>query len=127
MIPIKQVTELPRLDWTDQALFEMAQAGVDVIARSQFMVQLGNACVAGLIYLSYTSPPWFWFALAKGVTIRDLIDFRGASQRIPWGAHTAVREDYTEGRRFAEFYHFVPTGEGFVSNEINYLLYRKEG
>ena len=127
MIPIKEIRELPELDWSDQALIEIGNAGADVLAKSQLILQLGNVCIAGLIYGSFTSPPWFWFALARNVGIRDLIDFRGASQRIPWGARTAIREDYEAAHRFARFYHFVPINEIVEYLGVPYVLYRKEG
>jgi hypothetical protein len=71
------------------------------------------------------SPPWFWFALAKGVTIRDLIDFRAKREEIPAGALTAVREEWPNAVRFAEFYGFVYTGEDRTIGSKTYRIYRR--
>lgn len=126
MIPIKEVRDLPELDWTDHAVLEMMQDGLDLLNFTNVMFQVGDACICGLIYNTFTSPPWFWFALAKGTKIRDLIDFRAASEKIPWGALTAVQDNYRIGKRFAEFYGFVPLNEKVVHGDRVYHIYRKE-
>src|ERR1044072_1341899 len=70
------IERLPDLDWNEIARQEIVVTGADLVAKSDFAFQIGRVAIAGLIYHNYISPPWFWFALAKGVTIRDLIDFR---------------------------------------------------
>lgn len=122
MSPIKG---LPELDWSEIARQEIIVTGADLIAKSDFAYQIGRVAIAGLIYHNYTSPPWFWFALAKGVRIRDLIDFRAFREQIPQGSLTAVNEEWPNAVRFAEFYGFEDTGEERLYGNKPYKIYRR--
>lgn len=122
-IPIKK---LPELDWTDNSSFEIAEAGGDyLVQQSDCAYMVNNVLVAGLVYRSFTSPPWFWFALAKGITFRDLIDFRRLKDYIPLGALTAVAVDFQLAHRFAKFYGFEDTGEPHSFHGRDYTIYRR--
>lgn len=118
MTPINQ---LPSFDWNDQAKEEILREGQDLINRSHFSWAVGDVVICGLIYSTYTSPPWFWFAMSKGVTLRDLIDFRRLARLIPRGTMTAVAETFREGIRFAEFYGFTETDH----TVDGYKIYRR--
>jgi hypothetical protein len=122
MNPIKK---LPDLDWDDIAKREIIVTGENLVEQSDYAYQIGRVAIAGLIYYSYTSAPWFWFALAKGVTIRDLIDFRRLQEEIPIGSMTAVRTDRVEALRFARFYGFEETGELRTLGNTTYKLFRR--
>lgn len=122
MNPIKG---LPDLDWNEIARQEIIVTGADLVARSDYAFQIGRVAIAGLIYHSYVSPPWFWFALAKGVTIRDLIDFRAFREEIPQGALTAVCEEWPNAVRFAEFYGFENTGDERLYGDKTYKIFRR--
>lgn len=122
MTPIKG---LPNLDWNEIARQEIIDTGADIIAKSDFAFQIGRVAIAGLIYHSYMAPPWFWFALAKGVTIRDLIDFRALREEIPQGSLTAICEAWPNAIRFAKFYGFEDTGETRLYGDKLYKIYRR--
>lgn len=122
MNPIKG---LPDLDWNEVAWQEIIVTGTDLVARSDFAYQIGRVAIAGLIYHSYVAPPWFWFALAKGVTLRDLIDFRALREQIPCGSLTAINEEWPNAVRFAEFYGFEDTGEKCLYGYKSYRIYRR--
>lgn len=119
------IERLPDLDWNEIARQEIVVTGANLIAQSDFAYQIGRVAIAGLIYYSYMSPPWFWFALAKGVTMRDLIDFRAMREQIPQGALTAVCETWPNAIRFAEFYGFEDTGETRLYGDKVYRIYRR--
>jgi len=120
------ISKLPSLDWTERAEKQILLTGGDeLIAASQVAYRLGNAGVIGLIYTSYFSPPWLWFALAKTTRIRDLIDFRRTQDRIPRGTLTAVDEDDATAYRFATFYGFEQTGQTVDHEGILMLIMRK--
>lgn len=119
------IDSLPNLDWNEIARREIIITGANLIAQSDFAFQIGRVAIAGLIYHNYLSPPWFWFALAKGVTMRDLIDFRKLRDEIPQGAMTAVCVDWPHAIRFAEFYGFVYTGEERIYDGKTYKMYRR--
>lgn len=122
MSPIKH---LPNLDWNEIAQQEIIVTGSNLVSQSDFAYQIGCVAIAGLIYQSYTAPPWFWFALAKGVTLRDLIDFRALREEIPVGALTAVREEWPNAIRFAEFYGFENTNNDRLVGDYVYKIYRR--
>ena len=119
------IDNLPNLDWNEIAKQEIIISGADLVAKSDFAYQIGRVAIAGLIYHSYTAPPWFWFALAKGVTIRDLIDFRALRETIPTGSQTAVCDKWPNAVRFAEFYGFENTGEERTYGDKLYKIYRR--
>lgn len=120
------IDKLPELQWNDIALEEMLAGETDdLVATSEVAYRVGNLAVAGLIYHTFLQPPWFWFALAKGVTIRDLLDFRRLKERIPHGALTAVNIKHHEAIRFAELYGFERTGKMEVHNDKTYLIFRR--
>ena len=116
---------LPNLDWSEIAQREIIITGADLVARSDFAYQIGRVAIAGLIYSSYVAPPWFWFALAKSVTLRDLIDFRALREEIPQGALTAIDPEWPNAVRFATFYGFAYTGKDIVCGDKPYKIYRR--
>lgn len=116
---------LPNLDWSEIAQREIIVTGADLVAKSDFAYQIGRVAIAGLIYHNYIAPPWFWFALAKGVTLRDLIDFRALREEIPQGALTAIDPAWPNAVRFAEFYGFEYTGMDKVCEGTTYKIYRR--
>lgn len=122
---MKEIKDLPDLDWNEIAEREIIITGANLVAQSDFAYQIGRVAIAGLIYYSYVAPPWFWFALAKGVTLRDLIDFRALREEIPLGALTAVSEAWPNAVRFAEFYGFTFTGEERVYGDKPYKIFRR--
>lgn len=122
---MKVIKGLPDLDWNEIARQEIIVTGANLVAQSDFAYQIGRVAIAGLIYHSYVCPPWFWFALAKGVTIRDLIDFRALREEIPAGALTAICEDWPNAVRFAEFYGFEDIGEVRLYGDKVYKIYRR--
>jgi len=125
MIPIKEITDLPPLNWSDQAKAEMQVFGCKPPAGTALAWQLGEYAVCGLVYTSFTSPPWFWFALADGVGLRQLIDFRRLVAYLPRGTATAVMEDFEEGRRFAEVYGFMKTDQVVNTGGLVYRIYKR--
>lgn len=122
MIQIESVNELPGFDWSDLATLEMQEEGLELIRKTDRMWRVGNVAVCGFIWHSFYQPPWMWFALSRGVTLRDLIDFRRLASYIPYGTTTGVRVDQAEAIRFAEFYNFHYTG----AQVGDYRIYRKE-
>lgn len=120
-----QIRELPDLDWDEIAQQEIIVTGADLVARSDFAYQIGSVAIAGLIYHSYIGSPWFWFALAKGVMLRDLIDFRALREQIPQNALTAICEEWPNAVRFAEFYGFEDTGQKCLLGDRPYKIYRR--
>jgi hypothetical protein len=119
------IDNLPNLDWNEIARQEIIITGANLVSRSDFAYTIGRVAIAGLIYHSYVASPWFWFALAKGVTIRDLIDFRALREEIPHGALTAICEEWPNAVRFAEFYGFVDTGELRIYGRKPYKIFRR--
>lgn len=115
MNPIK---ELPNLPWSETARKQIMETGPDLVAASDVAYRIGDIAAVGLIYESYTSPPWFWFALAEGVTMRHLLDFTRLKDRIPYGALTGVDADNKTELRFAEFYGFKRLGKNLQGYEI---------
>jgi hypothetical protein len=118
MNPIKS---LPDLEWNDIAAHEISMSGEELLAQSDFMWRVGEVAICGLIYQTWTSPPWLWFALAANVTFSDLIDFRRLARLIPEGTLTAVQSNLTLAKRFAEFYGFVETDRQLDG----YTIYRR--
>ncbi len=123
MIELDPIQDLPAFDWSDLAQLEMQETGLELIRQTDRMWRVGSVAVVGFIWSSFYQPPWMWFALARGVTLRDLIDFRRLTAQIPSGTLTGVRQGHKEARRFAEFYGFDYTG-GDVGE---FRIYRKEG
>ena len=120
------IDALPDLDWSPIARREIALTGADLLRQSDFAYQIGQIAICGLVYSTLTSPPWFWFALAKGVTLRDLIDFRRTYMNlIPSGAITAVNTADRESIRFAEFYGFEETSSVRIYKDRVYKIYRR--
>lgn len=119
------IDHLPNLDWNEIARQEIIITGANLVAQSDFAYQIGRVAIAGLIYHSYVAPPWFWFALAKGVTLRDLIDFRALREEIPQGALTAVHDGWPNAIRFAEFYGFTYIGRDQLVEGKTYKIYRR--
>lgn len=123
MIPIDK---MPELNWTDNTRYEINRVDFnELFAQSEERWQIDNILIVGLIYQSYTSPPWMWFALTKDVKFRDLIDFRRIKDYIPIGTQTAVAVDYPVAHRFAKFYGFENTGVNYDADGREYLIYRR--
>ena len=120
--PIKH---LPSLDWTDTARREIVHTGAELVEQSHVAYRIGNVAVAGLIYYSFTEPPWFWFALARGVTMRHLIDFRRYRDDIPQGALTAIDSEDNRSIRFAKFYGFEETDTIREYHGREYQIFRR--
>lgn len=121
---MNRIESLPELEWSETAKRQIEAFGASVVQMSEVAYRIGDVAVAGLIYSTYTSPPWFWFALAKGVTMRHLIDFRRLQDRIPRGSLTGVEEN-TIAMRFADFYGFRRTGEIREHEGTHYNIMRK--
>lgn len=120
------ISALPPLDWSDTAFQEIELTGDQLVQQSDCAYRLGNIGVCGLIYSSYTAPPWLWFALAKDVRVGDLLDFkRRLEALIPQGTLTGIHADFKSGIRFAEFYGFEPTGQVAPHGGHDYIIYRK--
>jgi hypothetical protein len=120
------INKLPDLPWTDRAQSQIDTYGGDaLLAQSHVAYRLGNAAVIGLIYESMFSPPWLWFALAKSITMRDLIDFRRKQELIPRGTITAVEDGDDVAFRFACFYGFEDTGQFVEYEGCFYMMMRK--
>lgn len=124
MTPIKQIVQLPDFDWNDRTLEELVCAQ-DVVRQSTTIWQVGTAAVAGFYYESLTAPPWMWFALSRGITFRDLIDFRRVAEYIPSGTLTLVLEGAEPETRFAKFYKFEPQERTLVYRDRLYRVFRR--
>lgn len=123
---MSRINSLPPLDWSDTAFQEIELTGDELVQQSDCAYRLGNIGVCGLIYSSYTSPPWLWFALARDVSVGDLLDFKKRLEAlIPVGSVTGIRADFLKGVRFAKFYGFEPTGEVARHGGHDYEIYRK--
>lgn len=123
---MKEISKLPQLDWSDRARKQIAEAGGDeLVQASHVAYRLGNSAVIGLVYQTFFSPPWLWFALAKDVSFRDLIDFRRLQERIPRGTVAAVEDGDAVAIRFAAFYGFEDSGQIIESEGTVYILMRK--
>jgi hypothetical protein len=125
MNQIELIAGLPNWKWKDHSHREIEMTGAQLAAGSDFVWRVGEVAIAGFIYNNFMSPPWMWFALAEGVGIRDLVDFRRLANDIPHGTLTAVQSDYEVGRRFARLYGFYETGELVDQNDHEYLIMRK--
>lgn len=123
---MKAIKTLPDLPWTPHAREEIVVTGASLIEASDVAYVIGSVAIAGLIYTSFTSPPWFWFGLTKNAKLRDLIDFRALREQIPQGAQTAVRSDFAAGHRFASFYGFSRTGAVREHAGNTYDVYRRD-
>lgn len=123
---MKEIDRLPDLDWSDRAREQIELTGGDALVRASHVAyRLGNAGAIGLVYQSFFAPPWLWMALAKNVTIRDLIDFRRLQERIPRGTIAAVEDGDETAIRFAAFYGFVDSGQVVESAGLTYIIMRK--
>ena len=125
MNQIKPIKKLPELDWSNQAQKEIVITGEDLLDQSTFAWEVGGILVVGFIYTSLLAPPWMWFALAKGVTIRHLVDFRRLVDYIPLGTTTAIESEFKEGIRFAKLYKFEDTGETRDYAGLHYKIFRR--
>ena len=119
------IDHLPNLDWNEIAKQEIIVTGANLVTQSDFAYQIGRVAIAGLIYHNYVSPPWFWFALTKEVSIRDLYDFRALREQIPLGSLTAVHPGWPNAIRFAELYGFEDTGDERTYGDKLYKIYRR--
>lgn len=122
---MNRIDRLPDFDWSDRAKRQIETFGADLVKESNFAFAIGNVAVAGLIYVSFTEKPWFWFALARNVRFRDLIDLRRLQENIPPGSRTAVEAEDAVAIRFAKYYGFRETGGSFTHNNVDYVLMRK--
>lgn len=119
------IDSLPDLEWSEFATREILATGESLVTQSDFAYQIGQVAIAGLTYTSYTSPPWFWFALSKNVTIKDLLDFRALREKIPVGSQTAVNVAWPRAARFAEFYGFEDMNVSTVVGNETYKIFRR--
>jgi hypothetical protein len=122
---MNRIDRLPALEWSDLAQQEIIVTGINLVEQSAVAYQIGKVAVAGLWYDSYTSPPWFWFALARGVTLRDLLDFGKLKDNIPSGARTLINGEHKTAERFARLYGFEDTGARLDQNSIEYKIFRR--
>jgi len=123
---MKEIDRLPDLDWSDRAREQIALTGGDALIRdSHVAYRLGNAAVIGLVYPSFFAPPWLWMALARDISLRDLIDFRRMQERIPRGTLTGIEDGDEVAHRFAAFYGFVDSGQVVESAGLSYIIMRK--
>lgn len=125
MNQIEAIKEIPDWTWMVKSQEEMTLAGSGIIEQTDFMWRVGNVAVAGFIYYSFLSPPAMWFALAKDVTIRDLVDFRKIAELIPQGTITLVEDKFTTGLRFAKLYGFKETGDEETHFDKTYKIMRR--
>lgn len=121
MILIKEIAEIPELEWAhpSQTLVE------DDFKNNLQLYQLGNAGVLGIVYSSLISPPWIWFRLSKSFSNRDLIELKKESYRLPRDAHTVVKTTFKEGERFARFFGFEPQHTLIDYDGDVYEIYRR--
>jgi hypothetical protein len=117
---------MPDLKWLPHSENEIALTGAELINYSDTCYQIGEIIAVGFIYHNYLSPPWMWFALAEGITLGHLIDFRRLSEEIPQGTLTGVRSDYELGFRFAKLYGFEDTGDVRKHVGISYNIFRRK-
>lgn len=122
---MKPISEIPDWAWVAQAEKEIKLGGTRVLERSCMAFAVGNVAICGLIQETLSNPPWFWFALAEGVTLRDLLDFRRLAELIPVGAQTAVEVGFTEGLRFARLYGFEEVGPEVEAEGVRLKVFRR--
>lgn len=122
---MNRISELPNLNWSDIARRQIAITGAELVGQSLVAYRIRDIASAGLIYQSLIGVPWFWFLLAKGVTLRDLIDFRRLKDFIPSGSLTAVESGNAVEERFASLYGFEWTEEVAEHQGIAYKIYRR--
>lgn len=120
------INKLPDLDWSDVAIEEIGLSGKELVEKSESAWQIGNVAVVGLIYTTYLSPPWFWMALARGVTFRDLLDFRRMAEKIPPGTQTLVNVTNPVLSRFACLYGFRPINAVVEQHGRTYFVMRRD-
>jgi len=120
------INALPDLPWSAIAERQIHRTGADVVQMSDAAYRIGNFAAAGFIYQTLTAPPWFWFVLAKGATMRDFIDLRKFQDRIPKGALTGVEKGDDIALRFAKFYGFEETSLVGWQDGIDYTILRKK-
>jgi hypothetical protein len=125
MIQIELVDQLPDLEWSDQALFELDRHGTGFLTKASSIYRLGDFGVLGLNYSSFLSAPWLWFMLAKNIVWQDLKDLRAQVHRVPSGTLTVVEDGYTVGERFARFFGFQPTGNSYEIGGLAYNEFRR--
>lgn len=122
---MSRIESLPDFDWTDQARKEILLTGQNLLNETDFAFSVGDVAVCGLIYPTFSNPPWFWFALARGITLRHLIDFRRLARHIPVGTYTAVEDTFEVGIRFAKFYGFEDTEVAELQGQTVYKIFRR--
>jgi len=122
---MRPIDRVPDWAWSEQAKREIQLGGPGVLERSSVAFAVGDVAICGLIQETLSNPPWFWFALAEGATLRDLLDFRRLAELIPVGAQTAVEVGFTEGLRFARLYGFEEVGAEVVIDGVRLKLFRR--
>lgn len=110
------INSIPNFDWNDLARRNIERSQ-GLVEESHVAYSIGNIGIAGLIYSNFLQPPWFWFALARGVTLRHLLDFRRLKERIPLGSLTAVDTASEDAVKFARVFGFVNTGQPYADEE----------
>lgn len=119
------IRELPPLNWTEHAAAEICLNGQAVLDASTGVWQIGSVAIAGLIYHSFTDPPFMWMAVSKDIQFKDLLDFRRYAEMIPSGTTTYVNVTSEVAFRFARLYGFRGTGRYVHQNDNTYLIMRR--
>lgn len=123
---MSQIKDMPELNWTEEARREIKLSGKELLRQCDVAYRIGDLAVVGLFYTSYTAPPWMIFALAEGITVTDLLDFRRLALLIPPGTQTAIRSDFKDGLRFAKLYGFTDTGHRYTFGDDTFSLFRRK-
>lgn len=125
MILIDEVTEIPQLLWTEHSSLEFSTANVMSIQEASQLIWLIKAetvlAVAGLIYGSFSSPPWLWFLTTQELKALHVRQLQPLVKKLAPGTLTAVKNDFTMGHKFAKLFEFAPT----ELVEQDYRIYRK--
>jgi len=128
MTQIERIEKIPQLIWTKHSSQEFHSHHVKAIEeQTDLMWEVSldvPIAVAGLIYPSLVNPPWLWFLITEDFERRQLSSIRFFSKLIkyiPRGTMTSIKEDFEEGKRFAEFFNFNP--EDVSQN--GYQVYRR--
>jgi hypothetical protein len=120
------IDQFPNLDWSEHAQEELLITDArELMMVTDFAWKIGNIAAIGLVYSSFAAPPWMWMIFAKGVTNRDLYDFRRKATLIPKGTLTAVKASFEMGLRFARLYGFEEAGDTVVKG-LDYKIMRKK-
>lgn len=132
MIQIEEVDRIPSLDWSDWSWDEFRCGNASMMERRSLkMVEVRDddlpLFVLGLIYDSFTNPPWVWLLMTKDILgappslFRDLLE---TSLALP-PSLTFVNTLFTEGKRFLRFFGFEPVHKVTRYDGREYAIYRR--